>query len=309
MPLRRCSPAGRQHSLPFAVLVLLSLLAAALAWQPAPIAAQRQAAPARAILFAVWPEPNGMKLDPVATIQGRRVTPLPYNMDDPPTPAMRRFISDYYRAGRRYRLLFGGGEAGAAVVQRYEEPGCVGMMAQAQVETSARLGGMVNALATDSATLGRRASARRAPTEAERAAVMEIVRSNYRQRRVPAAGINNLRTLNLTAIDVNGDGQFELIGSFLAGNLANNTPEHALFLVAEPQGRSFRAAHLWYHRTTPDAEDNTQMQNFVDHLDLDGDGVSEIITRITYYESWDYHIYKRRGLAWRRIYTGGGGGC
>ena len=291
------------------LICALSLLAVCFALPSAPVEAQRRAPGSRAVVFAVWPDEDGPRLDPVVMVERGRLARLPYNLEQENTPAMRRFIAEYYRPGRRYRLLFGGGEAGTATVRRYEEPACVGLMAQAQLETSARLGGMVHALATDSTTLGRHASARRAPTETERAAMMELVRRNYRQRRVPAAATNNLRALNLTAIDINDDGQFELIGSFLAGNLSNNTPEHALFLVAEPQGNSFRAAHVWYHRTPPTDEASAQMQNFVDHLDLDGDGVAEIVTRILYYESWDYHIYKRQGSVWRRIYTGGGGGC
>jgi hypothetical protein len=46
----------------------------------------------------------------------------------------------------------------------------------------------------------------------------------------------------------------------------------------------------------------------IDQLDLDSDGMAEVIIRNEYYESTDYTIYKKVKGQWREIYSGGGGG-
>ena len=50
-------------------------------------------------------------------------------------------------------------------------------------------------------------------------------------------------------------------------------------------------------------------RRFVDQVDIDGDGVAEVIAGGSYYESNDYIIYKRQAGSWRPVYQGGGGGC
>ena len=295
------------------VALALALLMATLAvvWHPAPVAAQQRAEGTRAVLFAVARyEDQPAHIDPIAIVErGRYLAPPADGDGEATSAAARRFIADYYRAGRQLRLLFGGAPAGTLTVREYIQPACVSMTASAQLQTSVRVGGMVQALATDSAALGGQRNSRRAPTEAERTSMLELARSRYRQRGVAAAALRAIETINLTAVDLNGDGNWEMIGSFSVGNLANSTPEHMLFLIAEPQGQRLRPSHVWYHRTPVNDEAEAQRQLLVDHLDLDGDGQSEIITQISYYESHDYHIYKKQGSAWRRIYTGGGGGC
>ena len=296
-----------------APLALALLIAAtAIVWHSVPVGAQRQARSSRAVLFSVarYEEHPAVMIEPIVIIErGRYLPPPSAESGAANPPATQRFISEYYRAGRSLRLLFGGAAAGTLTVREHIRPACVDLTASAQAQTSVRLGGMVQALATDSATLGGQRSLRRAATEAERTSILELARNRYRQRGVAAAALRTIETLNLTAVDLNRDGDWEMIGSFRAGSLANSTPEHTLFLIAEPQGQGFRASHVWYHRTPVNDEAEAQQQLLVDHLDLDGDGVSEIITHIMYYESHDYHIYKKQGSQWRRIYMGGGGGC
>ena len=47
----------------------------------------------------------------------------------------------------------------------------------------------------------------------------------------------------------------------------------------------------------------------MEQLDLDGDGTDEIVTINTYYEGWDYTIYKEQKGKWEKVCQGGGGGC
>ncbi|HEX8291569.1 MAG TPA: hypothetical protein VF570_07440 [Pyrinomonadaceae bacterium] len=216
------------------------------------------------------------------------------------------FVREYFRPGRKYRLLSGGGEAGALTVSKYLEPGCVGLVAEATAETQARLGGRVKALATDSQTLGRGASARRAPTEAERARAVELARAVYAKNRVAAPLVSKMEVVNLTATDLDRDGRFELVGSFLVEKKGAAANAYTLFLILEPAGETLKAAWEWFHQGY---EGQYADRHFIDQVDFDGDGVGEIVAEGTYYESNDYVIYQRQRGRWRPVYQGGGGGC
>jgi hypothetical protein len=179
------------------------------------------------------------------------------------------------------------------------------MIAEVKAETPVRLGGQVQALATDSKTLGRGESSRRAPTEEERAAALELARANYRAKGVSEALIKKMEVVNLTATDLDRDGRAELIGSFQATSA--DFTNHSLFIIFEPvSAGGFKPALVWFHKG---AEDAAEDRRLVDQLDLDGDGKAEVIAEGHYYESNDYIIYKKQAGRWQQVYKGGGGGC
>ena len=268
-------------------------------------AARKSAAAEETVVFAVQKYEAEAQIDPVAVITRGRYTAPPLGGDTAlETARFKGFIRDFYRPGRKFRVLFGGGEAGSAEVRKYLEPGCVGMEASVTLQTSARLGGQVAALATNSGALGRGKSTRRAPTEAERAAVLELARRAFRRNKVSAARVEKMETNNLTAADLNGDGRAELIGSFIiTGEFG---VEDALLLIAEPGIDDFAVTLDWFHHGQ---EADSHYRRLVDVLDLDGDGTAEVIAQGIYYESHDYFIYKKQRGAWHVVYQGGGGGC
>ena len=50
-------------------------------------------------------------------------------------------------------------------------------------------------------------------------------------------------------------------------------------------------------------------ESFVDQLDIDGDGVGEVIIIGEGYDGYGYSIYKKRGGTWRMIYSVMGDAC
>lgn len=286
----------RTRLLAFSLLIFVCACAAT-------AARQKPAAQRDAVIFAVSKYEGSVTAEPVVIYRDGKYENPPVDEEK----GNNAFAREYFRAGRKYRILSGGGEAGTLSIIKYQEPGCVGLTADATAETTARLGGRIKVLATDSQTLGRVAPSRRAPTEAERARAVELARAAYAKNHVPAALAAKMEVVNLTATDLDRDGRFELVGSFHVKKEVAPAPEsYTLFLIMEPEGNSFKTAWEWFHQGS---EDSYEDRNFVDQVDFDGDGVGEVVVMGSYYESNDYAIYKRQQGRWRPVYKGGGGGC
>ncbi len=296
---------ARPVSLALAALLALSQFSPAAAQKP-PI---RQPAAGGTVIFAVEKYEANVQIEPVVILRGGAYVAPPVDGSDETggEAAAKRFIAEHFKAGRQFRLLFGGGEDGSVSVVKYIEPGCVGMWAEVKAETTARLGGEVQALATNSKTIGAGPASRRAPTEGERAAALELARAAFTTGGTPPALVRKMEVFNLTAADLDRDGKFELVGSFrVENNTAQTFDAFTLFMIFEPAGLGFKPALTWHHRG---GEAEYADRRLVDHADLDGDGVSEVIAEGHYYESNDYFIYKKQQGRWRSVYQGGGGGC
>jgi hypothetical protein len=255
------------------------------------------------IVFAVAGEPGEHHMDAVTLFNGKQFkAPFTEEQKD----AQKNFGETYFKAGKKYRLIFGGGEAGAVTVTRWSE-GCNSIHAQVNAETSVRLGGQVRALATNNKSLGQRAPARRAPTEEERAAVMKLIRSIYSQRRTPPNLMNSLKVTNLTATDLDGDGKYEMIGSFTLA--AKNKFERDLFLIAKSDGEAMRADFTKFQAYQPPPEGFLSSIDFIDQLDVDRDGVGEVFAVQGGFDGYGYLVFRKVGGRWRQVYQGIGDVC
>jgi hypothetical protein len=263
------------------------------------------------VVFAVEEGENAGKkqgelaLHPVVIIRRGRLVepPSPDPSEDQYTPASARFAAQYFRPGKTYRLLFGGSEA-ATVRIVSDDRDTVNFAATARPVGRYSLRGPA-ALATDSAALGHLRPSRRAATTAQRRQAVAIAEGIFRRHGLPARSIRKMQVVNLTAGDLYGDGRTELIGSF---QVPRRGAEQNLFVILEPRGNGFRASLVQYHPSkNPDRED-AESQTLVDWLDLDGDGIAEVMTENSYYEAVDYAIYRKKAGRWRVIYQGGGSG-
>lgn len=296
-----------------AVLVVTALLVAALFVGNAVDAKPRQEGnPNRTVIFAVSsPIPSNASMVPFVIIEnGQFKQPVAGDSDE---AEMASFASAYYSKGRKYRVLFGGGEAGSLTVKEAnKDKECSRSSADVTLRSPAKLNRNVMSLATNSDSLGKAKGTRRPPTPAERAALMPLVKTLYKQKGVPAALLPSLMTINLTALDLDNDGKSELIGSFVVKKQKGGAARYALFLFAEPKGTSYQTTAMQYEQYTDhdlmsgatiDAiENGVYLERLIDALDLDGDGASEVITERDGFEGDSYFIYKKQGGKWDKIY-------
>lgn len=291
-----------------AALALLTLL---LALPPSPASGARAqgggSARTPAVVFAVENSGDEWTIDPIVEVGARgRISGAGVDED-----SLKRLSAAYYRPGRKLRVIFGGGDAGALTVkQATADRECFRTGALVDAQTPARLGGNVMALATTSETLGKRAASRREPTAAERAGAEKLARTLLARRRLTPAQLRGLRTINLTATDLDGDGTAELAGTFRVDRGAASA--ELLFLLAESKGGTWSAAmanHDPLRRA--DLPDPALFKEaggsgffseiLLDQLDLDGDGTGELFTFGRSLEGVRYKIYKRTAGRWRRL--------
>lgn len=265
-----------------------------------------------AIVFAVTTGGGEMTIDPILGLGPRgRVVPAGNADED----GLKRFAADYYKPGRKYRLISGGGDAGTVIVKESKiGSDCFRTGASVEPQSAGRLGGNVMGLATDSQTLGQRPPVRRAPTDEERAGVEKLARTLLAQKRVSAAQLRNLKTINLTALDFNSDGAAELVGTFKVAR--GKGAADLLFLLAESIGAAAGAGYsagLSNHvalksadRPSPEVFDSAGpgglfSEILIDHLDIDGDGTGELFTHGQSLEGAQYKVYKKTRGRWSKL--------
>lgn len=297
----------KSYSKTFAAALILIIVLTVLFSSGPQQASAHLAAPAQRktpiVVFAVSGDAGEFNMDAVVIVDGKRLR-APFNNEQ--KGAQKKFADTYSASGKQYRLTFGGGTAGTVSLNKWTE-GCNSIHADVAVSTSAPLGGQVKALATNSESLGKPTSARRAPTDAERKAVMALVKSIYAQHGVNAALFRSLNVTNLAATDLDGDGNYEMIGSF--GLATSNKFERDLFLIAKSQGTAMRGDFVKFQAYQPPAEGFLSSIDFIDQLDLDGDGVGEVFAMQGGFDAYGFSIFKKQAGRWRLVYTGIGDAC
>lgn len=267
------------------------------------------------ILFAVWPpqkgkKPQGPILDPIAIFNGSALTKLPeedYDKGEPSDEEIDRFNKTYYTPGKQYPLFFGGSELGSATVVEPTGLGCVSFAAT--VRTSVPVPNGQYALAkTELAGGGLHANWREKTSTEQETAFLKAAADFLTSKGVKGATAAALRIKNLRATRLGEKRPTALVGTIAVYRDA--TTDHDLFLVLEQKQTSWDVLVASDHASS-DLEDHTDEinENFLDQIDLAGEGTDQIITIRGYYESWDYAVYKLEKGVWRTIYQGGGGGC
>jgi hypothetical protein len=297
-----------------AIMVLLLLATAdALPQQTRSSAPDPDSKPdSSATLFALLP-PNekGQSLailDPVVILKSGRFLPPPeynYNHQKESDALYAHFDKRFYSPGKQYDLFVGGSGHGTVTVVKPTNLGCVSLVATARPVPSLPRKQMA---LSASSLIGMRLHAnwRTSVTEEQRSSMARIATDYLKQKgvTVPAA------TVKLTNIVATKLGVSETESIIASISVKRPKIVHNLFIVATYVDGRYTPMFISPH-VTKDVEDYTDNveESLVDQLDIDGDGVDELVTISRYYESWNYTIYKRQHGTWQKVYSGGGGGC
>jgi hypothetical protein len=244
-----------------------------------------------------------LSIEPIVIIEDGQYVEPPKKCDE-----IEAFGKSWFRLGAAYRLLYGGGEAGHVTVTKWlaPKPGeCLENAAMVRMKSSRKLGRGEVALATNSKSLGHKRSSRRPPTTEEQAKLLKLGQEIFRANGVGEERLQSIVASGLAVIDVDGDGINEMLGSFYI--YMKEEPDRHLFLLLEKQEGEYRPAISWYHSGSAT---ETHSKTFIDNLDLDQDGIDELIIREMFVcEMTRYQIYKKKERQWQVVYESGGVKC
>ncbi len=212
-----------------------------------------------------------------------------------------------YKLGASYSVFAGGEQSGQAIVKKIAPLQCNSSAAIVAANTSMHFSDTTMALATNAAAIQSHPNRQRDPMPQERLQAIRLAMIEFRKHGVSQALASEVKLERLIATQIDRDGREILSGSL---TIKANKAEHRVFLVIGIARDSATTELVEYHRTTDleDGKDSLGLR-FVDQLDLDGDGVDEVIVEATGYESEGFLIYKRQSGTWKQVWVGGGGAC
>jgi hypothetical protein len=270
------------------------------------------------IVFAVWPAktgpdyshaPDSPLIDPIAVIDGGEFHNIPgfdSHNEKERDAADERFEANYYRAGFPLALFIHGAAAGTAKVKEAVGVSCICSTATVALSTALSRGEL--GLAVSEWEQPRLHPDRDRPvTLADKMRFRDAAIRFLTRKGATRSDASGVQVSGVRSIFLGRDLPNVVVGSaFLKQKIAM----YELFFVMNDDGKKMEIALSSYHRAT-DLEDGTdsKQETFVSHLDLDGDGIDEVITTSYYYESWDYTIYRFQKGSWMAVYSGSGGGC
>jgi len=280
--------------------------------------AQRRpaATPAKTVIFAVLND--GKAIEPIGYI-GAKGLMSPAIDGASEGPILTAFHRTYFAKGKMFPLIFGGKVAGNVTVASSDPRGeCVNYLANVTSKTTrSPLKGNIMALATNAKIVKPGSGIRRLPTPAERAEIETLVRETFTKNSISTEVAKNLKYHNLTALDVNNDGQAEMVGSFWVEPSA--TEREVLFFIAElGADKKYRFGYSESRRIKQDetmSEDIKDVDTGVYHerlldiFDVDGDGDSEIFSYVMSFEGAGFNVYKRQGDGWVTHFEGSNYHC
>ncbi len=260
---------------------------------------------------------DGSSVEPIAYVDKGKLAAPVSGADDPGVITV--FNRAYYPVGKFYPLYFGGAVAGSVTIKSSDaKRECSANTAEVSSKTSkTALKGNIMALATNAVLKKAGSGIRRLPTAAERAEIEKLVRVEFEKNNVRAEATAALRYQNLTALDVDGDGKIELVGSFWVEPAP--TERSLLSFIAEKNADSkytFPISNFSFHKQEDvmsgdikDVDTGIYHERLLDIFDFDGDGVSEVFTYVKSFEGAGFNVYQRKDGTWKNIFEGSNYHC
>lgn len=274
------------------------------------VTAQRKRPPVKPkpkqIIFAVLND--GQTLEPIGAIDKGELVGTVNGGDE--LKALTGFANTYYKPKTAYNLIFGGAVNGTVtIISSDAKSDCGKNLAMVSTQSKkANLKGFVMGLAINQTTQKGASGVRRLPTTAERAEIESLVRAEFIKQAVSANAVKDLKYYNLTALDVDGNGTAEMVGSFWVESSPKE--RNLLFFIAEKNGGKYGFGYSDYAKVTPDEVMSGELKDLdklggellLDVLEYNGDTTAEIFTIGKAFEGNNFHVYSRRDGKWMRVF-------
>ena len=265
------------------------------------------------VLFQLFGERDDPRMVPVAAIIDGTLKPIELTAS-----GWREFDAMYTRSSKSYPLYRDGAAIGEVRVRRgmwerageplYTLPGCrlVAPLSAVELETDAHLSYTVEAFAATSGV----AVQSKAPVKPSKGLDVRARRLAYDVAR--AAGIDSsalrLSAFRFIAINTGATKSPTLVASFLDPESSdrNGSTAHVLVL-ADDGGGGYQPT---FRHTASGLVSGAEFRRYIDHLDVNGDGVDEIIL-----EGWQFAgetyvaVLGYANGEWREIFRGRSSWC
>lgn len=212
-----------------------------------------------------------------------------------------------YEVGEHVSLFVGGQKQGDVRINRVVPLQCDSSAALVSTEPSFHLTKDTIALASNSDKIRSHANAQRQASELQSDFARKLAMDEFRKHALPKILAKNIEIDRLVVTRLDRTDSDFLVGLL---SVATKGARHDVFLIAKIGESSAKSEFVRYHETT-DLEDGMDSEDvrFVDQLDLDGDGLDEIVVELTGYESEEFAILHRSKGSWVLVHLGGQGGC
>ena len=265
------------------------------------------------IVFQLFGERDDPRMVPVAAVIDGVLKPIELTAS-----GWREFDAMYTRSNRTYSLYRDGAQIGDVRVRRgmwerrdeplYSLPGCplVTPLAAVSLETDARLSFTVEALVVTSGV-----------TPQSRPALKPVKGLDSRARRITldvakSVGIDTTAltpsAFHFTAINTGTSKSPTLVASYLDPESSDRNGATAhVFALADEVGGSYAAT---FKHTASGSVGAAEFRRYIDHLDLNGDGVDEIVL-----EGWQFagetfvSVLSYANGEWRESFRGRSSWC
>ncbi|MGB6484444.1 MAG: hypothetical protein WBE86_13240 [Candidatus Acidiferrales bacterium] len=212
-----------------------------------------------------------------------------------------------YRPGERLPVFVAGDKVGDVTVKKIAPFQCDSSAALVSADQGFHLQKDAIALASNAQSIRPHANYQRHPDLRERKYAVQLAMNEFQKHDVPAEMASDIKIDQLVVTKIDDSNSLFLIGSLF---LRTKSALHKVFLIGKI-GASSATAELVQYNKSIDLTEGTDGEDyvFVDQLDLDGDGVDEVVVELRGYEEEEFDIYKRYSGSWREVHDGGEGGC
>lgn len=202
---------------------------------------------------------------------------------------------DEFTFASTYRLSIDGRATGTARAIERVQLGCVSIAAKVQLSGEGNF-------ATNFET---KTVAVREATQDEAALLLRWARSFLVNHGIAPKHVQELETY-VEVVDP-GDGDALFVATF--ATTAYQPPGGAAFLIARTADVSaIRVVPQYARFRERDTDSKDRVEPLFGAIDVDGDGIAELVTQRHHKEGYDYIVYRRTGGRWTSL-EGGGSGC